>query len=53
MQRPDVAAAGKLNILAAGDPATIERVKPHFDVMGQKTWQLGKAASGKTLPSSP
>jgi 3-hydroxyisobutyrate dehydrogenase-like beta-hydroxyacid dehydrogenase len=42
MGRPDVAAAGKLNILAAGDPATIDLVKPLFDVMGQKTWQLGK-----------
>jgi 3-hydroxyisobutyrate dehydrogenase-like beta-hydroxyacid dehydrogenase len=42
MGRPDVAAAGKLNILAAGDPAAIERVRPLFDVMGQKTWRLGK-----------
>jgi 3-hydroxyisobutyrate dehydrogenase-like beta-hydroxyacid dehydrogenase len=42
MGRPDVAAAGKLNILAAGDPSAIERVRPLFDVMGQKTWRLGK-----------
>ncbi len=41
--RPDAAAAGKLNILAAGDPAAIERVRPLFDVMGQKTWVLGEA----------
>ncbi len=42
MGRPDVAAAGKLNVLAAGEPAAIERVQPLFDVMGQKTWRLGK-----------
>ncbi len=41
--RPDAAAAGKLNILAAGDPAAIERVRPLFEVMGQKTWVLGEA----------
>ena len=42
MGRPDVAAAGKLNVLAAGDPAAVERVQPLFDAMGQKTWRLGK-----------
>jgi 3-hydroxyisobutyrate dehydrogenase-like beta-hydroxyacid dehydrogenase len=41
MGRPDAAAAGRLNILAAGDPAAIERVKPLFDAVGQKTWPLG------------
>lgn len=41
MGRPDVAAAGKLNILAAGDSAAIERVRPLFEAMGQKTWLLG------------
>jgi 3-hydroxyisobutyrate dehydrogenase-like beta-hydroxyacid dehydrogenase len=41
MGRPDVAAAGKLNILAAGDPAAIERARPLFDVIGQRTWLLG------------
>ncbi|WP_348771488.1 NAD(P)-dependent oxidoreductase [Azospirillum sp. SYSU D00513] len=39
--RTDVAAAGKLNILAAGDPAAVERVQPLLDAMGQKTWPLG------------
>jgi 3-hydroxyisobutyrate dehydrogenase-like beta-hydroxyacid dehydrogenase len=42
MGRPDVAAAGNLNVLAAGDAAAIERVQPLFDAMGQKTWRLGK-----------
>jgi 3-hydroxyisobutyrate dehydrogenase-like beta-hydroxyacid dehydrogenase len=39
--RVDVAAAGKLNILAAGDDALIARVQPYFDLMGQKTWRFG------------
>jgi 3-hydroxyisobutyrate dehydrogenase-like beta-hydroxyacid dehydrogenase len=39
--RPDVAAAGKLNIIAAGAADAIERVKPLLDVIGQKTWMLG------------
>ncbi len=39
--RPDAAAAGKLNIMAAGDPAAIARVQPLFDAMGQKTWSVG------------
>jgi 3-hydroxyisobutyrate dehydrogenase-like beta-hydroxyacid dehydrogenase len=39
--RPDVAAAGKLNILAAGDAAALARVQPLFDAMGQKTWPFG------------
>ena len=41
MGRPDRAAAGTLNILAAGDPAAIARVQPLFDAVGQKTWLLG------------
>lgn len=39
--RADVAAAGKLNILAAGDAAAIERVQPLLDAIGQKTWRFG------------
>ena len=39
--RPDVAAAGKLSIVAAGDPRAIARVQPLFDVIGQKTWRVG------------
>jgi 3-hydroxyisobutyrate dehydrogenase-like beta-hydroxyacid dehydrogenase len=41
--RSDVAAAGKLNILAAGPAELIERVQPYFDLMGQKTWRFGDA----------
>ena len=39
--RPDVAAAGKLHIVAAGDPAAIARVQPLLDSIGQKTWPVG------------
>lgn len=41
--RPDVAAAGKLNILAAGEPAAIERVRPLLEAMGSRVWPLGEA----------
>ena len=39
--RPDVAAAGKLNVIAAGDAATLDRVQPLLDAIGQKTWRVG------------
>lgn len=39
--RVNVAQAGQLNILAAGDPKAIEKVQPLFDGMGQKTWHFG------------
>ncbi|MGI4855408.1 MAG: NAD(P)-dependent oxidoreductase [Janthinobacterium lividum] len=42
--RPDVAAAGKLNIVAAGPDDAIARVQPVFDVIGQKTWRVGTDA---------
>lgn len=38
---PAAAAAAKLNIVVAGDPAAIATVQPLFDVLGQKTWPLG------------
>ncbi|MDR5763561.1 MULTISPECIES: NAD(P)-dependent oxidoreductase [unclassified Caballeronia] len=39
--RPDVAAAGKLNILAAGASEAIDRAQPVLDALGQKTWRVG------------
>lgn len=39
--RPPVAAAGQLNILAAGEPALLERAEPLFAAMGQRTWHFG------------
>ena len=41
--RTEVAIAGNLNILAAGDGQAIDRVQPLLDAMGQKTWRLGDA----------
>jgi 3-hydroxyisobutyrate dehydrogenase-like beta-hydroxyacid dehydrogenase len=43
--RPDVAAAGKLNIIAAGPAAAIQTVQPLLDVAGQKTWRFGDQPS--------
>ena len=40
--RPDVAAAAKLNIVAAGDPSALDHVSPLFEAMGQKTWRMGE-----------
>ena len=42
--RVDVAAAGKLNILAGGSDELVERVQPLLDLLGQKTWRFGAAA---------
>src|SRR5207253_8909631 len=39
--RPELAAAAKLTIVAAGDPAAIARVQTLFDVIGQRTWPMG------------
>ncbi len=41
--RPDVAAAGRLNILAAGAEAQVQRVRPLLDAMGARVWPLGTA----------
>lgn len=43
--RVDVAEAGKLNILAAGDEAALARVQPMFDVLGLRTWEIGRTPS--------
>jgi len=39
--RPEAAAAGKLVVVAAGDPAALERVRPVFDAIGQGTFVIG------------
>ncbi|MGC1549052.1 MAG: NAD(P)-dependent oxidoreductase, partial [Rhodanobacter sp.] len=41
--RPDMAAAAKLNILAAGKSAAIDRVRPLLMAMGSKVWPMGEA----------
>jgi len=39
--RPEVAAAGKLNIIAAGPAPALDTAQPLFDIAGQKTWRFG------------
>jgi len=41
--RPDAAAAGKLHVLAAGDPRDIDRIRPLLEAMGQSMWPIGAA----------
>jgi len=43
MGRPNVAAAGQLNVLVAGDPALIEKVRPVLEAIGKAVWPLGEA----------
>jgi 3-hydroxyisobutyrate dehydrogenase-like beta-hydroxyacid dehydrogenase len=43
MGRPDAAAAGQLQILAAGAPEALERARPLLEFMGQRIWPLGDA----------
>lgn len=39
--RPDVAEAGALNIVTAGDPDAIARARPLLDAMGSRIWDFG------------
>jgi 3-hydroxyisobutyrate dehydrogenase-like beta-hydroxyacid dehydrogenase len=39
--RPDVAAKGGLNILAAGAPDALIKMRPILDVIGQRVWDMG------------
>jgi 3-hydroxyisobutyrate dehydrogenase-like beta-hydroxyacid dehydrogenase len=44
--RPDVAAAGKLTVLAAGPRPTVDSVQPLLEgTVGQKLWRFGERAS--------
>lgn len=45
MGRPNMAAAAKLNIMAAGSAEAIETVQPLFDLIGSKTWRMGDKPS--------
>jgi 3-hydroxyisobutyrate dehydrogenase-like beta-hydroxyacid dehydrogenase len=40
--RPDVAAAGELNVLVAGRPDAVARVQPVLQSLGKKTWPIGE-----------
>ena len=39
--RPEVAQAGELNIMAAGEAGAVAKVGPLLDVLGKHTWVLG------------
>ena len=41
MGRPDVAAAGELNILVAGRPEAVARAQLLLEAMGKQTWPIG------------
>jgi len=47
--RPDAAAAGKLFIVVAGEPAAIEAAAPLFEAMGQKTFVLSESPKAANL----
>ena len=40
--RPDVAAKGELNILAAGMREAVDKVRPLLDVLSKKVWDMGE-----------
>ncbi len=42
--RPNVAAAGQLNIVASGDQKSIEAMRPFLEAMGKRVWVVGTAA---------
>jgi len=47
--RPDMAAAGKLFIVAAGDPTVIDACQPLFGAMGQKVYSISTEPSAANL----
>lgn len=47
--RPDVAAAGKLFVVAAGAPDAIAAVQPIFDAVGQKTFVVSETPKAANL----
>jgi 3-hydroxyisobutyrate dehydrogenase-like beta-hydroxyacid dehydrogenase len=47
--RPEMAAAAKLFIVTAGDPAAVEACQPLFSAMGQKTLSVGTEPSAANL----
>jgi 3-hydroxyisobutyrate dehydrogenase-like beta-hydroxyacid dehydrogenase len=47
--RPDAAAAAKLYIVAAGDPAAVTTCQPLLDALGQKTFPIGTVPASANL----
>jgi 3-hydroxyisobutyrate dehydrogenase-like beta-hydroxyacid dehydrogenase len=47
--RPDVAAAGQLYVIAAGEPAALETAAPLLDAIGQKTFVVSDSPKAANL----
>jgi len=43
--RPDVAAAGELNVLVAGEGSAVERARPLVEMFAKKVWPIGERAA--------
>ena len=46
---PDAAKARQLFVIAAGNPADVERCQPIFDALGQQTFRVGSAPAAANL----
>lgn len=42
--RPDVAAKGQLNVICAGEPGAVEKVRPLLEVFAARVWTFGSEA---------
>ncbi|HTR02969.1 MAG TPA: NAD(P)-dependent oxidoreductase [Thermoanaerobaculia bacterium] len=47
--RPEAAAAGKLFVVAAGDPAAVADAQPYFDAVGQRTFVVSTRPADANL----
>jgi len=47
--RPDVAAAGKLYVITAGEPGAIAAANPLFDAIGQRTFNVSETPKAANL----
>lgn len=47
--RPNVAAAGNLNIVAAGPASGTDRAQPFLDILGKRTWIVGTQPAKASL----
>ncbi|MFL1876206.1 NAD(P)-dependent oxidoreductase [Hansschlegelia beijingensis] len=47
--RPDVAAAGQLNVLCAGEPSGVARATPLLELFAKQVWPLGDRASNANV----
>jgi 3-hydroxyisobutyrate dehydrogenase-like beta-hydroxyacid dehydrogenase len=47
--RPDMAAAGQLGIVAAGDPDSVALCQPLFEVIGRRVFHAGATPEGATV----